>query len=141
MISHRHKCIFIHISKCAGSSIETAFGIDVKDNSEVNHINVFGWCNKNKIFLQHATPNELINLGYISEKTWNTYYKFIVVRNPWSRALSDYFWISTHSKIKDSFSNFLLKKGKFEDIMSNHNFPSYRGDHLNSQKSYFFFEW
>ena len=26
MISHEYKCIFIHIPKCAGTSIESAFG-------------------------------------------------------------------------------------------------------------------
>ena len=26
MISHEHKCIFIHIPKCAGTSIESALG-------------------------------------------------------------------------------------------------------------------
>ena len=26
MVSHKHKCIFIHIPKCAGTSIEEALG-------------------------------------------------------------------------------------------------------------------
>jgi len=26
MISHKHKCIFIHIPKCAGTSVEYALG-------------------------------------------------------------------------------------------------------------------
>ena len=58
MISHEHKCIFIHISKCAGSSIETAFGIDVSDNTEGNNLNLFGWNKKYRLFLQHATPQQ-----------------------------------------------------------------------------------
>ena len=31
MISHKHKCIFIHISKCAGTSIEYALGVDIEN--------------------------------------------------------------------------------------------------------------
>lgn len=138
MISHKHKCIFIHIAKCAGSSIESAFGIDVHDNSENNHKNLFGWDSKNKIHLQHATPQELFDMGLISNEIWDAYYKIIVVRNPYDRMLSDYFWISKTKGIKDSFIKFILKKGKYSDVLNNNNSMSYRGDHLNTQVSYFF---
>ncbi|WP_274475891.1 sulfotransferase family 2 domain-containing protein [Mangrovimonas aestuarii] len=138
MISHKHKCIFIHISKCAGSSIERSFGIDTSDNTVKNHLNLFGWCNKNNIYLQHATPEQLLDLGYITKEQWNSYYKFIVVRNPWSRALSDYLWISNNYRLKDTFTNFIKAKGKYKKILTESNSPIYRGDHLYSQKSYFF---
>ena len=78
MISHRHKCIFIHITKCAGSSIESAFGIDISNNSESNNSNLFGWCSKDQLFLQHATPQQLLDFGHITQNIWNTYYKFII---------------------------------------------------------------
>lgn len=82
MISHKHKVIFIHIPKCAGSSVETAFGINVNDN-QLNEENLFGWDNKNKIYLQHATPQQLIDLKILSPKIWDEYYKFVIVRNSW----------------------------------------------------------
>ncbi|WP_417881915.1 sulfotransferase family 2 domain-containing protein [Xanthomarina gelatinilytica] len=138
MISHKHKCIFIHISKCAGSSIETAFGIDVSDNTENNNINLFGWNEAHKLFLQHATPEELVNYGFISQSIWKEYYKFIIVRNPFSRAKSDYLWLVKDSGIKDSFENFLEAKGKFESILKVKNHETYRGDHLTPQLDYFY---
>ena len=139
MISHEHKCIFIHISKCAGSSIETAFGIDVRNNGDSNHENLFGWSDTDKIYLQHATPQQLFNNGYVSEKLWNDYYKFVIVRNPWSRAYSDYVWLKSDSKISGSFKDFLMKKGDYFQIM---NFcdRQYRGDHLKKQIDYFFLD-
>ena len=138
MISHKHKCIFIHISKCAGSSIETAFGIDISDNSEKNNKHLFGWNEKLKMHLQHATPNNLLENGLINLEIWNSYYKFIVIRNPYDRAYSDYFWLRKEQFINDSFSNYLNGKGKFEKVLSEKNIL-YRGDHLYPQKEYFFY--
>jgi hypothetical protein len=138
MISHEHKCIFIHISKCAGSSIESAFGIDISDNTENNNSNLFGWNKRNQFFLQHATPQELIDGRFLSIEIWNTYYKFIIVRNPYSRALSDYLWMMKDLNVKDSFSNFLSMSGNFEIMKDTSNIGNYRADHLKTQKDYFF---
>ncbi|TPV33865.1 sulfotransferase family protein [Paucihalobacter ruber] len=137
MISHKHKCIFIHISKCAGSSIEKAFDIDVFSNATQNNKNFFGWSEKNKLFLQHATPQQLFDCEYLNYDIWDNYYKFIVVRNPYSRMMSDYFWISKTNNIIDTFENFILKKGKYYSLLNNNSTPDFRGDHLNSQYSYF----
>jgi hypothetical protein len=138
MISHEHKCIFIHISKCAGSSIEHGFGINLNDNTENNNKNLFGWNSKHEIFLQHATPQQLLDNKFITQEIWDTYYKFIIVRNPYSRAKSDFLWLEGDSGIKDSFSNFLLSKGKFKNILTVKDYRNYRGDHLNTQYDYFF---
>ncbi|MDN3595043.1 sulfotransferase family 2 domain-containing protein [Zunongwangia endophytica] len=136
MISHKHKCIFIHISKCAGSSIETAFGIDVSNNSESNNSNLFGWNEELKMHLQHATPEELIQNNLLSSHEWNNYYKFIIVRNPWDRLYSDYCWLSKEQNINDSFFNYINATGKFSKVLNCKNIL-YRGDHLKSQINYF----
>ena len=137
MISNRHKCIFIHISKCAGSSIESAFGIDISNISTSNNKNLFGWNDEHKLYLQHATPQQLLDHGFVSKKIWNTYYKFVIIRNPWERAVSDYIWMMNAIRKTDSFKNYLLKKGKFKDVLTDKFNDSYRGDHLNKQKDYF----
>ena len=139
MISHQYNCIFIHISKCAGSSIESAFGIDISDISSSNNENLYGWNDEHKLFLQHGTPQQLLDFGFINKKIWDTYYKFVIIRNPWERAVSDYIWMIHAIKKVDSFKNFLLRDGKFKDVLTNENNDSYRGDHLNKQKDYFFY--
>ena len=43
-----------------------------------NYDFLYGWCPKRKLFLQHATVQELLELDLISNKTWNEYYKFTI---------------------------------------------------------------
>jgi hypothetical protein len=138
MISHKHKCIFIHISKCAGSTIEKAFGTDLNDNTENNNHNLFGWNHKHKLFLQHATPQELFDYDFIKKDVWDSYFKFIIIRNPYDRAMSDYFWMTKDLKVKDSFENFLNMTGQFEKMKNKDDISEYRADHLKTQKDYFF---
>ena len=138
MISHKHKCIFIHISKCAGTSVENAFGVfkDASGSFEA----LRGWDDKNKLYLQHATPQQLLDLNLISREHWDTYYKFVIYRNSWSKLLSDYSWVSRIHKIEDSFENFIYKRGGFEKVLNNREKDSYCGDHLYLQKDYFFLD-
>jgi hypothetical protein len=138
MISHQHKCIFIHISKCAGSSVENAFGVFRNEPGSLEALR--GWDDKHKLYRQHATPQQLLDLGLITKKQWDTYYKFVIYRNSWSKLLSDYSWVSRTHKIEDSFENFLFKKGKFSEILNDNSTGSYCGDHLYYQKDYFYLD-
>jgi hypothetical protein len=135
MISHKHKCIFIHISKCAGTSVENAFDIYMNKPGSLEAL--LGWDNEHKLYLQHATPQQLLDLKLITRKQWDTYYKFVIYRNSWSKLLSDYSWVSKIHKIEDSFENFIYKKGKFTNVLNDREEPYYCGDHLYLQKDYF----
>ena len=67
MICHRTKAIFIHISRCAGTSIERLFGYDPVA--------------LNRSGERHALPS-------LYRAQWDEYYTFVVVRNPWDRLYS-----------------------------------------------------
>lgn len=136
MISHQHKIIFIHIPKCAGSSIETAFGINVNDN-KLDRENLFGWDEQNRLYLQHATPQELIDLKLISKKQWESYFKFIIIRNSWDKVMSDFFWFKTTKNFKGNLSDYLDAKNDFLRFMQKGDI-SYRGDHLTPQIDYMY---
>ncbi len=133
MISHEHKIIFIHIPKCAGSSIEKYFRAKWFSWKEPNYDYLLGWCPKRKIHLQHATAQQMLEMELVDEQTWNSYYKFAFVRNPWDRAYSDYFWLMKDLKVKDIFKNYLLKKGQFKHFLTDPSIKEYRGDHLIPQ--------
>lgn len=141
MISHKHKCIFIHIPKCAGTTIKYLLFPDEPISwKDTDYDKLHGWCPKRKFFMQHATSEQLLQTGLVSEEVWNSYFKFTFIRNPWDRAVSDYFWLMRDQKIKDSFKNYLLKSGKFKNILQDKNTFYYRGDHTKPQTSFFDFD-
>lgn len=138
MISHKNKCIFIHIPKTAGSSFNKFYFSEKNLNwQKPNYELLYGWCPKRKIHLQHATSQQLIELELISEKHWKEYFKFTFTRNPWDRAYSDYLWMKKDRKINDSFENYITRSGKFKEVLNNDSNMTYRGDHLTSQSSFF----
>ena len=75
MISHEHKCIFIHIPRCAGSSMELALEGKSVFNRSKKHL--------------LATTAKRIYKDY-----WDDYFKFSFVRNPWDRTVSLSRWPS-----------------------------------------------
>ena len=72
MILHKYKCIFIHIPRTGGSSIEIALdGID--------------WFKK-RPEEKHLVASQARKL--YGENIWKSYFKFSFVRNPWDRIIS-----------------------------------------------------
>lgn len=93
MISHSHKCIFIHIPRTAGISIEKKFlsllGLDYKDRLPL----LLGPNKQPGIGpprLAHLSLNELTKYHYISDEIAHNYFKFSFVRHPIDRLLSIY---------------------------------------------------
>lgn len=138
MISHKHKCIFIHIPKCAGTTIKYwLFPNENVDWKKTDYNKLHGWCPERKFFMQHATSKQLLESNLITQEVWDSYFKFTFVRNPWDRAVSDYFWLMNDQKIKDSFAKYLLKSGKFVHVLNDKEELYYRGDHLTPQTDFF----
>lgn len=138
MINHQHKVIFIHIPKCAGSSIKDFyFDYPKLDWRKPNYELLYGWCPKRKIHLQHATSRQLLEMNLIDPKIWESYYKFTFVRNPYDRSYSDYLWIQQDRNLKDSFRNYIKKEGAFKKVLSDNSIKEYRGDHLLNQTDFF----
>ncbi|WP_276520129.1 sulfotransferase family 2 domain-containing protein [Aestuariivivens sediminis] len=138
MISHKHKCIFIHIPKTGGMSIYTFFNPNTVFYQDVpNYEILFGWCPERQIHMQHATAKQLLDTGLVTKEQWDTYYKFTFVRNPWDRAYSDYLWVQDFANVKGSFKDYLNKCKEFYNIFNDHSNSQYLGDHLLPQSSFF----
>lgn len=78
-ISHQYQCIFIHIPKAAGTTIETS-GI-FYDQRQATGKNVAG--HLNAIGFKEKFPNEFEN-----------YFKFTFVRNPFDRLVSAFYYFN-----------------------------------------------
>lgn len=104
MISHKYKCILIHIPKTAGTSIENVIWPDVEARTE-NDL-WMGFIDKyhNKYQtggLQHLTCSQIKE--EIGEELYNSYFKFAVVRNPWDKAVSQYLYMIEKQKYLRKF--------------------------------------
>lgn len=105
MIDHKHKCIFVHIPKCAGASIRRTLG---GPNSE-------SYDSKRNIHIDHATASEL--KAYYTNGEFEEYFKFSIVRNPFDRMVSAYFYYIKRTGVRGSFYEFVTKTGIYQEVL------------------------
>jgi hypothetical protein len=93
MISHPHRCIFIHIPKNGGASIERLIWSE-SDRTEENLWMGFVSSQQNKYqtgALQHLFASNVIKA--VSKEVYEEYFTFSMVRNPWDRAVSQFIYL------------------------------------------------
>lgn len=122
------QCIFSHIGKTGGASVETYLGADLRYPMVEDLDKIFGFSETYKIYLQHANL-DLIQRLCAPEK-FERYFKFTVVRNPYARLYSVYLY-GNYEKRFASFDDFVdIIPKRLTSIHSQH------GDHLTPQSSY-----
>ena len=133
MINHKHKFILVHVPKTGGTSIGRSLAPDVIPKI-TNYRYFVGWDDKNKIWMQHATMQQINDL---CEKSLIDYFKFGFIRNPWDRAVSDYVWLRREQQARGPFTDYLLIRNNFEKIKLKRK-GTYRLDHTLPQCDFLF---
>lgn len=116
MISHKYKCIFVHIPKTAGTSIEDVIWPEKSDRTEANLW--MGFIDKyhNKYQtggLQHLTAEQIRK--EVGEQFFQDYYKFAVIRNPWDRTVSQFVYMKERRDLRKFIG--MRKKTSFEEYL------------------------
>lgn len=99
-ISYKHKFKFIHIPKTGGSSIERVFDLQHKKNLfQPRFTNEIEGCHFAPQHFTHALINHF-------EPTCKDFFSFTIVRNPYNRTISEYFYINKNFEGKkiDNFN-------------------------------------
>lgn len=144
ILSHERRFIFIKTAKTAGTSIEIALskflGPDdvltptASGDDAVRRISGGRLPQNYRRTMAHYTPLDLLRLvlhgvpkarfhkhmgaaeirSLISERVWNSYFKFSVERNPWDRAISLYHW-RKRAGLEESITEFVAS-GSLKDL-------------------------
>ena len=81
MISHEHRCIFVHQRRCAGTSICCAMGVDWSYDNADWHFMDSGPCSYD---------------GEVADQEYPLYFRFSIVRNPYDRFISGWTFCESH---------------------------------------------
>ena len=118
MVCHQYKVIFIHVPKTAGQSVEHLF-LDLLGLTWKTRAPLLLGINKRPEIgpprLAHLKAEDYVRYKYLSQEVFDEYFKFSIVRNPWSRMVSLYKYLGFD--IKQKFKPFLFNIYKKRPIL------------------------
>ena len=128
MICRPFKCIFVHIPKAAGRSVEKFFmdQLNMERENPEHRQQLLLTDNDDPARgtqkLSHLSALEYVQCGHIEQVDFDRFYKFSFVRNPWSRLVSEYRYRAylSHKSFKDFVFNKFPKPGwddKYRHVM------------------------
>lgn len=120
MICRPYRCVYVHIPKTAGQSVEQFFmdllGLDWDADRKVLLLNSNNDPALGTEKLAHLSASEYVECGHITQQEFSSFFRFSFVRNPWTRILSEYRYRNYfhHRSFRDFVINKMPKPG-FDD--------------------------
>ena len=99
-------CLFFHIPKAAGTSVERWLLGGGLDPGVPDYERLFGWERSGDFNLQHASP--AMARQFLGAEVFDACFRFAVVRNPYARAVSAYHYVfEQHQQRFGSFEGYV----------------------------------
>lgn len=127
LLSHRHRFIFMKTSKTAGTSVEVFFERFCLPQGEwkpselraetITDAGIVGFRGSpippGTRFHRHMAARRVRAL--VGKSIWNSYFKFCTVRNPYDRALSQYYFHRSMHRRNRAFEGLAVERAAFLD--------------------------
>jgi hypothetical protein len=126
VICRKHNCLFVHIPKTAGQSIEQFFmnrlQLDWDRDRAALHLQNNSDPARGTEKLAHLSAAEYVACGHISQEEFSSLFKVSFVRTPWTRILSEYRYRNyfKHRSFRDFVLNRMPQPGwddKYRHVM------------------------
>lgn len=118
LVSHKHKFIYLKTKKTAGTSVEAFFEKFCQPDPDyqsqhaarelISEDGIIG-CRQNgvgKEWRPHMSAGKVSKK--VGESIWKSYFKFCVMRNPWDKMVSLYFFQKSQKKKLPDFKEWLI---------------------------------
>ncbi len=120
IINNSYRFVFVHVPKAAGTSVTAALGVltnycDQEIGGTVFGEEIQGAYLKRFGLAKHSTAAEIRSL--IGAVTWNRYFTFSFVRNPFTRAASTYNFLRKWPGPTNSFIERMRAFQSFDDYV------------------------
>ncbi|MBE9139435.1 sulfotransferase family 2 domain-containing protein [Nodosilinea sp. LEGE 07088] len=117
LISYSKKFIFVHIYKCAGSSMNSVLSPYCEPKRTDKALAKIGFRNKkfrfDSLVPKHPMAKEIRN--QLPRKTYDKFFKFAFVRNPWDMEVSLYSYMLQNPKHRQH--NLIKSLNSFDDYI------------------------